>query len=213
MVWFYGRMSIHTWLLLLLRVRRFRSELQISCRFPGRTRNSGCTWIIVSRSSTHGCCCTTCDDVRSFLQDWLNIFDIIIMIKKHDGDYEWWCRLGSDRLKKEFGVPSVIGDFVGCIGASEPGAGSDVAGMKVFTCFWRSINESIVKLLFIILDKSSAWWRWLNHQRPKSRRFLALLSTLETGRLLGSQFWTIRSSSLGLPSWQLKLKHWELSRI
>jgi citronellyl-CoA dehydrogenase len=37
---------------------------------------------------------------------------------------------GSERLKQEFLVPSITGEYVGCIGASEPGAGSDVANMK-----------------------------------------------------------------------------------
>jgi citronellyl-CoA dehydrogenase len=40
------------------------------------------------------------------------------------------ARFGSDELKKEFLEPSIAGDLVGCIGVSEPGAGSDVAGIK-----------------------------------------------------------------------------------
>lgn len=37
---------------------------------------------------------------------------------------------GSDELRKEFLMPAIAGDMVGCIGVSEPGAGSDVAGIK-----------------------------------------------------------------------------------
>ncbi|XP_037025034.1 probable acyl-CoA dehydrogenase 6 [Bradysia coprophila] len=37
---------------------------------------------------------------------------------------------GSERLKKEFLVPSITGEYVGCVGSSEPGAGSDVANIK-----------------------------------------------------------------------------------
>ncbi|MCI5046883.1 MAG: acyl-CoA dehydrogenase family protein [Aquisalinus sp.] len=37
---------------------------------------------------------------------------------------------GSDELKKEFLAPAIAGDMVGCIGVSEPGAGSDVASVK-----------------------------------------------------------------------------------
>ena len=39
------------------------------------------------------------------------------------------ARFGSDELKTEFLAPSIAGDLVGCIGVSEPGAGSDVAGL------------------------------------------------------------------------------------
>mgnify|MGYP001214731797 CR=1 FL=1 len=40
------------------------------------------------------------------------------------------ARFGSDALKREFLAPAIAGDTVGCIGVSEPGAGSDVAGIK-----------------------------------------------------------------------------------
>ncbi|MGK5091383.1 acyl-CoA dehydrogenase family protein [Deltaproteobacteria bacterium TL4] len=37
------------------------------------------------------------------------------------------ARFGSDEVKKEFLAPSIAGDYVACIGVSEPQAGSDVA--------------------------------------------------------------------------------------
>ena len=40
------------------------------------------------------------------------------------------ARFGSDELRREFLVPSIAGDFVGCLGVSEPGGGSDVAAVK-----------------------------------------------------------------------------------
>ena len=40
------------------------------------------------------------------------------------------ARFGSDELKRDFLAPSIAGELVGCIGVSEPGAGSDVAGLK-----------------------------------------------------------------------------------
>ncbi len=40
------------------------------------------------------------------------------------------ARFGSDALKREFLAPAIAGDMVGCIGVSEPGAGSDVASVK-----------------------------------------------------------------------------------
>ncbi|WP_420135565.1 acyl-CoA dehydrogenase family protein [Rhodopseudomonas sp.] len=40
------------------------------------------------------------------------------------------AKFGSDELRKEFLAPSIAGDFVACIGVSEPSAGSDVASIK-----------------------------------------------------------------------------------
>jgi len=40
------------------------------------------------------------------------------------------ARFGSDALKRQFLAPAIAGDMVGCIGVSEPGAGSDVASIK-----------------------------------------------------------------------------------
>ncbi|HVT37019.1 MAG TPA: acyl-CoA dehydrogenase family protein [Nevskiaceae bacterium] len=40
------------------------------------------------------------------------------------------ARFGSDYLKENFLKPAVAGDMVACIAVSEPGAGSDVAGVK-----------------------------------------------------------------------------------
>ena len=42
------------------------------------------------------------------------------------------ARFGSDELRREFLAPAISGDAVGCIGVSEPGAGSDVANIKSF---------------------------------------------------------------------------------
>jgi len=40
------------------------------------------------------------------------------------------ARHGSDELRRQFLAPAIAGDTVGCIGVSEPGAGSDVSGIK-----------------------------------------------------------------------------------
>ena len=40
------------------------------------------------------------------------------------------ARYGSDELKRNFLAPAIAGDMVGCIGVSEPAAGSDVSGIK-----------------------------------------------------------------------------------
>ena len=42
------------------------------------------------------------------------------------------ARFGSEELKREFLAPAIAGDTVGCIGVSEPGAGSDVASIKSY---------------------------------------------------------------------------------
>lgn len=40
------------------------------------------------------------------------------------------ARFGSPALKREFLAPSIAGTLIGCIGVSEPDAGSDVAGIR-----------------------------------------------------------------------------------
>ena len=40
------------------------------------------------------------------------------------------ARFGSEELQTEFLAPAIAGDMVGCIGVSEPGAGSDVSAIK-----------------------------------------------------------------------------------
>ena len=40
------------------------------------------------------------------------------------------ARFGSDALRREYLVPSIAGDYVGCVGVSEAGGGSDVAAVK-----------------------------------------------------------------------------------
>ena len=40
------------------------------------------------------------------------------------------ARFGNDALRHEFLAPAIAGDQVGCIGVSEPGAGSDVASLR-----------------------------------------------------------------------------------
>ena len=40
------------------------------------------------------------------------------------------ARFGTDELRKEFLAPAIAGDMVACVGVSEPGAGSDVAGLR-----------------------------------------------------------------------------------
>ena len=42
------------------------------------------------------------------------------------------ARFGSDELRREFLAPAIAGDMVGCIGVSEPGAGSDVSSARTF---------------------------------------------------------------------------------
>ena len=39
-------------------------------------------------------------------------------------------RFGSEYVKEEFLRPSISGDFVACLGVSEPGGGSDVAACQ-----------------------------------------------------------------------------------
>jgi citronellyl-CoA dehydrogenase len=40
------------------------------------------------------------------------------------------ARFGTDELRKEYLTPTISGDYVACLGVSEPGGGSDVAAVK-----------------------------------------------------------------------------------
>ncbi|HEX5513312.1 MAG TPA: acyl-CoA dehydrogenase family protein [Gammaproteobacteria bacterium] len=40
------------------------------------------------------------------------------------------AKFGSDQLREEFLKPAIAGDYVACIGVSEPGAGSDVSSIR-----------------------------------------------------------------------------------
>lgn len=40
------------------------------------------------------------------------------------------ARFGSDELRREYLAPTIAGDYVACLGVSEPGGGSDVAAVK-----------------------------------------------------------------------------------
>jgi citronellyl-CoA dehydrogenase len=40
------------------------------------------------------------------------------------------ARFGSDELRREYLTPTISGDYVACLGVSEPGGGSDVAALK-----------------------------------------------------------------------------------
>jgi citronellyl-CoA dehydrogenase len=58
------------------------------------------------------------------------------------------ARHGSDELRERFLVPSITGEYVGCIGVSEPGAGSDVAAIR--TTARRDGDE-------FVIDGSKMW--------------------------------------------------------
>ncbi|XP_068236016.1 probable acyl-CoA dehydrogenase 6 [Palaemon carinicauda] len=64
---------------------------------------------------------------------------------------------GSDYLKREFLVPSITGDVVGCLGISEPNAGSDVAGLM--TTARRQGDDLIIngQKLWITNSWSADW--------------------------------------------------------
>jgi alkylation response protein AidB-like acyl-CoA dehydrogenase len=57
-----------------------------------------------------------------------------------------YCRFGSTELKKEFLLPSIMGDKVACLGVSEVGAGSDVAStlpsFSIPPVFYYSLTSS-----------------------------------------------------------------------
>ena len=50
-------------------------------------------------------------------------------------------RFGSDKLKSEFLAPTIAGDYVCCLGVSEVGSGSDVAGMLFDLLDWSHSTD------------------------------------------------------------------------
>lgn len=42
------------------------------------------------------------------------------------------ARFGSEEIKRQFLAPAIAGDMVGCVGVSEPGAGSDVSAIRSY---------------------------------------------------------------------------------
>ena len=52
------------------------------------------------------------------------------------------ARFGSDELKAEFLAPTIAGDFIACVGVSEPEGGSDVAAIR--TTAKRDGNDYII---------------------------------------------------------------------
>ena len=74
-------------------------------------------------------------------------------------------RYGSDALKREFLVPSIAGDFVSCIGVSEPHAGSDVSreffspGIKWYIYiyfFFLNLTKSHSDMIFLLIKMKLA---------------------------------------------------------
>ncbi|WP_163832936.1 acyl-CoA dehydrogenase family protein [Spartinivicinus ruber] len=51
------------------------------------------------------------------------------------------ARFGSEELKRDYLAPSIKGELVGCIGVSEPSAGSDVASIKTIA---RKVGDDYV---------------------------------------------------------------------
>uniref|UniRef100_A0A8C8F6F2 Uncharacterized protein n=1 Tax=Oncorhynchus tshawytscha TaxID=74940 RepID=A0A8C8F6F2_ONCTS len=56
------------------------------------------------------------------------------------------ARFGSEELKKEFLLPSIMGDKVACLGVSEVGAGSDVANVACTSGGPSHKNKSLICL-------------------------------------------------------------------
>ncbi|ARU88800.1 citronellyl-CoA dehydrogenase [Pseudomonas sp. M30-35] len=78
------------------------------------------------------------------------------------------ARFGSDELRDEFLRPAISGEMVGCIGVSEVGAGSDVAGLK--TTARKDADDYII-------DGSKMWIT-----NSPSADFICLLANTSDGK-------------------------------
>ncbi|MDZ4124946.1 MAG: acyl-CoA dehydrogenase family protein [Hydrogenophaga sp.] len=97
------------------------------------------------------------------------------------------ARFGSEELKREFLAPAIAGDMVGCIGVSEPAAGSDVAGIKSFA---RKDGDDYVisgQKMWITNSLQADWMCMLvnTSEGPAHKnKSLVMVPMRENGRLL-----------------------------
>ena len=68
---------------------------------------------------------------------------------------------GSDRLKKEFLEPSIKGEYVSCLGVSEPGGGSDVAAIT--TNATRKGDDLIINGQKMWITNAFQGWNGIQH--------------------------------------------------
>ncbi|NYT63049.1 acyl-CoA dehydrogenase family protein [Alcaligenaceae bacterium] len=101
------------------------------------------------------------------------------------------ARFGSDDLRRDFLAPAIAGDMVGCIGVSEPGAGSDVSSVRTFA---RTDGDDYVingEKMWITNGLQADWMCMLaNTSEPGSdggkhhNKSLILVPLRENGKLL-----------------------------
>ena len=96
------------------------------------------------------------------------------------------ARFGSDELRKEFLAPAIAGDMVGCIGVSEPAAGSDVAGIKSYA---RKDGDDYVitgQKMWITNSLQADWMCMLvntGEGNPHKNKTLVMVPLRENGKL------------------------------
>ncbi|WP_313081500.1 acyl-CoA dehydrogenase family protein [Pulveribacter sp.] len=97
------------------------------------------------------------------------------------------ARYGSDELKRQFLAPAIAGDTVGCIGVSEPGAGSDVSAIKSVA---RKDGDDYVitgQKMWITNSLQADWMCMLVNTSdgpPHKNKSLVMVPLREGGRLL-----------------------------
>ncbi len=97
------------------------------------------------------------------------------------------ARFGSPELCAEFLAPAIAGDMVGCIGVSEPAAGSDVAGIK--STARKDGGDYIIngQKMWITNSLQADWMCMLvntGEGNPHKNKSLIMVRMRENGKLL-----------------------------
>ncbi len=97
------------------------------------------------------------------------------------------ARFGSPELCQEFLAPAIAGDMVGCIGVSEPSAGSDVSGIKAYA---RKDGDDYVingQKMWITNSLQADWMCMLvntSDGNPHKNKTLVMVRMRENGKLV-----------------------------
>ena len=126
------------------------------------------------------------------------------------------ARFGSEELKREFLAPAISGDAVGCIGVSEPGAGSDVAGIKSFA---RKDGDDYVitgQKMWITNSLQADWMCMLvntGEGNPHKNKTLVMVPMREGGKLLSGISVAQKIRKIGMDSSDTGLIYFDEVRV
>ncbi|WP_313312288.1 acyl-CoA dehydrogenase family protein [Pulveribacter sp.] len=126
------------------------------------------------------------------------------------------ARYGSDELKRQFLAPAIAGDMVGCIGVSEPGAGSDVSAIKSHAR--KDGGDYIItgQKMWITNSLQADWMCMLVNTSdgpPHKNKSLVMVPLREAGRLLPGIEVASKIRKIGMDSSDTGLLYFDEVRV